>query len=165
MRPKGIVRLYTRGRLLWEEENLFVDAGLPLLASLIAGVTTGQYVRRSDSAQAAPRRRRAIPSWAERRRTITRSERPVFRRRIACNSITHWHRATTALSGLLSKSGPLRELDGDSAAVRYRIGESVVGGKHCNDVGKPDCRQQQQYSVLLHGRNHRNGGTGVGDDV
>jgi hypothetical protein len=44
MRPKGIVRLYTRGRLLWEEENLFVDAGLPLLASLIAGVTTGQYV-------------------------------------------------------------------------------------------------------------------------
>jgi hypothetical protein len=44
MRPKGIVRLYKRGRLLWEADNLFVDAGLPLLANLIAGVTTGQYI-------------------------------------------------------------------------------------------------------------------------
>lgn len=44
MRPKGIVRLYKRGRLLWEAENLFVNAGLPLLANLIAGVTAGQYV-------------------------------------------------------------------------------------------------------------------------
>lgn len=44
MRPNGIVRLYKRGRLLWEAENLFVNAGLPLLANLIAGVTAGQYV-------------------------------------------------------------------------------------------------------------------------
>jgi hypothetical protein len=44
MRPKGIVRLYKRGLLLWERENLFVNAGLPALANLIAGVTTGQYV-------------------------------------------------------------------------------------------------------------------------
>jgi hypothetical protein len=44
MRPKGIVRLYKRGRLLWERENLFVNAGLPALANLIAGVTTGQYL-------------------------------------------------------------------------------------------------------------------------
>ena len=44
MRPNGIVRLYKRGRLLWESENLFVNAGLPALANLIAGVTTGQYV-------------------------------------------------------------------------------------------------------------------------
>jgi hypothetical protein len=44
MRPRGIVRLYTRRRLLWEAENLFVNSGLPLLANLIAGVTAGQYV-------------------------------------------------------------------------------------------------------------------------
>jgi len=44
MRPKGIVRLFKRGRLLWECENLFVNAGLPPLANLIAGVTAGQYV-------------------------------------------------------------------------------------------------------------------------
>lgn len=44
MRPRGIVRLYKRGRILWEAENLFVNSGLPLLANLISGVTAGQYV-------------------------------------------------------------------------------------------------------------------------
>lgn len=44
MRPKGIVRLYTRGRLIWERRNLFVNTGLPPLANLIAGVTAGQSV-------------------------------------------------------------------------------------------------------------------------
>jgi hypothetical protein len=44
MRPRGIVRLYESGRLLWEETNLFVNTGLPLLANLIAGITTNQYV-------------------------------------------------------------------------------------------------------------------------
>jgi hypothetical protein len=44
MRPQGIVRLFTRGRLVWECESLFVNSGLPLLANLIAGVTTGQYI-------------------------------------------------------------------------------------------------------------------------
>jgi len=44
MRPKGIARLYNRGRLLWEAENLFVNAGLPLLANLIAGVMAGQSI-------------------------------------------------------------------------------------------------------------------------
>ncbi len=43
-KPKGIVRLWHRGRLLWECENLFVNAGLTALANLIAGVTAGQYV-------------------------------------------------------------------------------------------------------------------------
>ncbi len=61
-RPRGIVRLYEgglvrkggtlrslrnsgwrRGKLLWERENLFVNAGLPALASLMAGVTAGEY--------------------------------------------------------------------------------------------------------------------------
>jgi len=46
---KGIVRLYEgpdwrRGRLLWEKENLVVNAGLTALASLLGGVTTGQFV-------------------------------------------------------------------------------------------------------------------------
>ena len=44
MRPQGIVRLYTRGRLIWERQNLFVNTGLPALANLIAGVTAGQSV-------------------------------------------------------------------------------------------------------------------------
>ena len=44
MRPRGIVRLYGAGRLIWEGANLFVNAGLPALANLIAGVTAGQYV-------------------------------------------------------------------------------------------------------------------------
>jgi len=44
MRPKGIARLYNRGRLLWEAENLFVNSGLPLLANLIAGVMAGQSI-------------------------------------------------------------------------------------------------------------------------
>ncbi|MGZ4826145.1 MAG: hypothetical protein ACXVY9_02195 [Terriglobales bacterium] len=42
-RPKGIVRIFSRGALVWECRNLFVNAGLPALANLIAGVTSGQY--------------------------------------------------------------------------------------------------------------------------
>src|SRR5260370_4729050 len=41
-RPHGTVRLYKRGKLLWERDNLFVNAGLTVLASLISGVTAGQ---------------------------------------------------------------------------------------------------------------------------
>jgi len=44
MKPKGIVRLYRRGRLLWERENLFVSAGLTALANLLGGTTAGQFV-------------------------------------------------------------------------------------------------------------------------
>ena len=44
MRPHGIVKLYTRGRLIWQRQNLFVNTGLPPLANLIAGITTGQSV-------------------------------------------------------------------------------------------------------------------------
>ena len=44
MRPKGLVRLYYKEQLVWEEPNLFVNSGLPALANLIAGVTAGQYV-------------------------------------------------------------------------------------------------------------------------
>lgn len=44
MRPRGIVRLYHRRLLVWEKQNIFVNAGLPALANLIAGVTAGQYV-------------------------------------------------------------------------------------------------------------------------
>ena len=42
-RPKGIVRIFSRGSLLWQGRNLFVNAGLPALANLMAGVTSGQY--------------------------------------------------------------------------------------------------------------------------
>lgn len=42
-RPKGVVRIFSRGQLVCECRNLFVDAGLPALANLLAGVTTGQY--------------------------------------------------------------------------------------------------------------------------
>ena len=41
-RPHGTVRLYKRGKLLWERDNLFVNAGLTVLASLISGVTAGE---------------------------------------------------------------------------------------------------------------------------
>ena len=46
---RGIVRLYEgpcwwRGRLLWERENLVVNGGLTALASLLGGVTAGQFV-------------------------------------------------------------------------------------------------------------------------
>jgi hypothetical protein len=44
MRPKGIVRLYERGQLIWHQQNLFVNSGLPALANLIAGITAGQSV-------------------------------------------------------------------------------------------------------------------------
>src|ERR1700685_1024154 len=44
MRPSGIVTLYKGGRLVWTGHNLYVNAGLPPLANLIAGVTAGQYV-------------------------------------------------------------------------------------------------------------------------
>jgi len=44
MRPQGIVRLYTRGCLIWQRRNLFVNTGLPTLANLIAGITAGQSV-------------------------------------------------------------------------------------------------------------------------
>jgi hypothetical protein len=42
-RPTGIVRLFSRGALVWECRNLFVNAGLPALANLMAGVTAGEY--------------------------------------------------------------------------------------------------------------------------
>lgn len=42
-RPEGVVRIFTRGELLWESRNLFVNSGLPALANLLAGVTAGQY--------------------------------------------------------------------------------------------------------------------------
>jgi hypothetical protein len=42
-RPTGIVRIFNRGALMWECRNLFVNAGLPALANLMAGVTSGQY--------------------------------------------------------------------------------------------------------------------------
>jgi hypothetical protein len=38
------VTLYEGERIVWKRENLFVNAGLPALANLIAGVTAGQYV-------------------------------------------------------------------------------------------------------------------------
>lgn len=44
MRPKGLVRLFKKGQLLWQCENLFVNSGLPALANLIAGISAGQYV-------------------------------------------------------------------------------------------------------------------------
>jgi hypothetical protein len=44
MRPQGIVRLYARGRVVWQRRNLFVNAALPALANLIAGITAGQSV-------------------------------------------------------------------------------------------------------------------------
>jgi hypothetical protein len=45
---RGIVRLYEgsdwqRGKLLWERENLVVNAGLTALANLLGGTTSGQY--------------------------------------------------------------------------------------------------------------------------
>lgn len=46
-RPRGLVRirLYRNGGLIWQlcDENLFVNAGLPALASLLGGDTTGQF--------------------------------------------------------------------------------------------------------------------------
>ena len=42
-RPKGIVRIFSGGQLVCESRNQFVDAGLPALANLLAGVTDGQY--------------------------------------------------------------------------------------------------------------------------
>ena len=44
MRPTGIVRLYQRGQTVWECSNIFVNAGLPALANLVAGITAGQSV-------------------------------------------------------------------------------------------------------------------------
>jgi len=41
---RGKVRLFRRGRLLWERDNLVVNAGLTALANLLGGVTSGQFV-------------------------------------------------------------------------------------------------------------------------
>jgi hypothetical protein len=47
-RPRGrvTIRKYVRGRLLWtlERENLFVNAGLPCLANLLANQGSGEFV-------------------------------------------------------------------------------------------------------------------------
>jgi hypothetical protein len=40
-RPRGRVQLFKRGRLLWEIDNLYVNAGLPVLANLLAAATAG----------------------------------------------------------------------------------------------------------------------------
>jgi hypothetical protein len=43
-RPKGVVRLFHRGRLLYECENLIVNSGLTALANLLGGTTAGEFV-------------------------------------------------------------------------------------------------------------------------
>jgi len=43
-RPRGEVRLYRDGKEFYRGSNLFVNAGLPALAKLMAGVATGEYV-------------------------------------------------------------------------------------------------------------------------
>ncbi len=43
-RPRGEVRLYRGGVEFFRGPNLFVNAGLPALAKLMAGVSTGEYV-------------------------------------------------------------------------------------------------------------------------
>jgi hypothetical protein len=43
-RPTGRVTLYEGKRLLWENSNLFVNAGLTALASLLANSTSGEFV-------------------------------------------------------------------------------------------------------------------------
>jgi len=44
MKLRGTVRLFRRGKLLWERDNLVVNAGLTALANLLGGTTAGQYV-------------------------------------------------------------------------------------------------------------------------
>ncbi len=44
MKPRGIIRLWKRGRLLWECENLVVNSGLTALANLLGNVTAGEVV-------------------------------------------------------------------------------------------------------------------------
>lgn len=41
---KGIVKLYRRSQLLWQRENLVVNGGLTALASLLGGMTAGEFV-------------------------------------------------------------------------------------------------------------------------
>lgn len=41
---KGRVTLWRRGKLLWERDNLVVNAGLTALANLLGGMTSGQFV-------------------------------------------------------------------------------------------------------------------------
>src|SRR5260370_42487093 len=53
-RPHGTVRLYKRGKLLWKRDDLFVNAGLTVLASLISGVTPGA-VAAADSVRSVGR--------------------------------------------------------------------------------------------------------------
>ncbi len=42
-RPRGEVRLYRGGVEFFRGRNLFVNAGLPALAKLMAGVSSGEY--------------------------------------------------------------------------------------------------------------------------
>jgi hypothetical protein len=42
-RPTGRVTLRLDGKIIWENDNLFVNAGLTALASLLGGTTTGEY--------------------------------------------------------------------------------------------------------------------------
>jgi hypothetical protein len=80
-RPIGIVRvrLVRRCRLVWgyEGENLFVNAGLPALAALLGGDTTGQFAAAvgfgsgstaptvSDTALTAPAYYKALDGHSE----------------------------------------------------------------------------------------------------
>ncbi len=44
IRMSGEVELFRNGELIWRRKNLVVNAALPALANLVAGVTSGQYV-------------------------------------------------------------------------------------------------------------------------
>ncbi len=68
MRPQGIVRLYENDELIWEGRNLFVNAGLPALANLVAGITAGQFVSAIGYGSGA-----AIPSLTDSSLTSTPS--------------------------------------------------------------------------------------------
>lgn len=80
-RPVGTVRLklFRHGKLIWtfEENNLFVNTGLPALASLLGGDTTGQFASAigfgsngtapalTDSALTAPAYYKALDGHSE----------------------------------------------------------------------------------------------------
>ena len=164
-RPKGIVRIFSRGTLVWECRNLFVNAGLPALANLMAGVTSGQYALAVGfgSGGAAPTVNDTDLSTAPKyynavgTHTFPSSGSVQFNYALSATVDYGALGMTVQEVGLFANGGGGRD------AGRARHGESGLGGLDGVGGRQSDRRRQRQYPALHDGGHQRLGGADVGD--
>jgi hypothetical protein len=166
-RPKGIVRIFSRGAIVWECRNLFVNAGLPALANLMAGVTAGQYalavgfgtggttptVNDTDLG-ASPKYYNAVGAH-----TFPNSGSVQFGYALLATADYGALGMTVQEVGLFA--------NGSAAAMPAAIGTAnpVWASSTARGGRQSDRRRQRQYSALHDSGHQRHDGANVGDDT